>query len=76
MDKHFSDKIEPPKRNNQSSVVVGKSNSIEESKFTLPQNLEIDEGSDYDSEDAKAQDEPPAISDSSYSDSGSESMHS
>ena len=57
MDKHFSDKIEPPKRNNQSSVVVGKSNSIEESKFNLPQNLEIDEGSDYDSEDANPQEE-------------------
>lgn len=82
MDQLFSDNIEPPKRKNYSSVVVGKSNPVEESKFTIPQNLEIDEDSDYDSEDAKAQDEekqlnnPPAISDSSYSDSGSESMHS
>ena len=57
MDQHFSDKIEPPKRRNQSSVVVSKSNPVEESKFTIPRNREIDEDSDYDSEDAKAQDE-------------------
>ena len=57
MDQHFSDKIEPRKRKNQSSVVVGKSNPVEESKFTIPHNRDIDEDSDYDSEDAKAQDE-------------------
>ena len=57
MDQHFSDKIEPPKVKKQSSVVVGISKYIEESKFTLPQNRKIDDDSDYDSEDAKAQDE-------------------
>lgn len=86
MNKHLSDKIELPKVKKQSSVVVGISKYIEESKFSLPQNRKIVEDSEYDSEDANAQEEVKQLNDPhdnssdssshSFSDSGSESMHS